>query len=101
MTSPTAAERAGNFSSLSRQLVNPYTGQPLLNNQIPQSLIDPAAQKYLSSLPMPGADGKVIAVAPAPRNADLGMLRNDWNLTSKQTLFGHYYISQNEINVKC
>jgi hypothetical protein len=95
---PTAAERAGNFSSLSRQLVNPYTGQPLPNNQIPASLIDPAAQKYLSYLPVPGPDGKVIAVAPAPRNADLGMIRNDWNLTSKQTLFGHYYINQNEIS---
>ncbi len=95
---PTAAERAGNFSTLQKPLMNPYTGQPFPNNQIPQSLIDPAAQKYLSYLPVPGPDGKVIAVAPAPRNSDLGMLRNDWNLTSKQTLFGHYYISQNEIS---
>ncbi|MEJ7607180.1 MAG: amidohydrolase family protein [Bryobacteraceae bacterium] len=94
---PTAAERAGDFSSLSRQLVDPYTGQPLPNNRIPQSLIDPAAQKYLSYLPVPGAGGRVVAVAPAPRDANLGMLRNDWNLTSKQTLFGHYYISQNQI----
>ena len=95
---PTAAERAGNFSSLSKQLLNPYSGQPLAGNQVPLSLIDPAAQKLLSYLPVPDANGRVVAVAPAPRNADLGMLRNDWNLTSKQTLFGHYYISQNEIS---
>jgi hypothetical protein len=94
---PTAAERAGNFSALSRQLVNPFTGEPLPGNQIPASLIDPAAQKYLSYLPVPDASGRVVAVAPAPRNADLGMMRNDWNLTSKQTLFGHYFISQNSI----
>jgi hypothetical protein len=95
---PTAAERTGDFSSLSKQLVNPYTGQPLPNNRIPESLIDPAARKYLAYLPVPGADGQVIAVAPAPRNADLGMIRNDWNLSSRQTLFGHYYINQNAIS---
>ncbi len=94
---PTAAERAGNFSGLQKQLIDPSTLQPFPGNQIPQRSIDPAAQKILSFLPVPGADGKVIAVAPAPRNSDLGMMRNDWNLTSKQTLFGHYYISQNQI----
>ncbi len=94
---PTAAERAGDFSALPKQLVNPYTGQPLPGNRIPASLIDPAAQKYLTYLPVPGASGQVIAVAPAPRNAELGMMRNDWNLSSRQTLFGHYYISQNAI----
>ena len=94
---PTAAERSGDFSSLSKALVNPLTGQPIPGNRIPASLVDPATQKVLSYLPLPGADGKLVAVAPAPRNADLGMVRNDWNLTSRQTLFGHYYVSQNQI----
>ncbi|MCX6622738.1 MAG: hypothetical protein NTY38_17055 [Acidobacteria bacterium] len=60
--------------------------------------MDPAALKVLPYLPVPGASGKVIAVAPAPRNSDLGMMRGDWNISPRQTLFAHYYVSQNNIN---
>ena len=35
--------RAGDFSSLSRQLRNPSTGQPFAGNQIPSTLLNPVA----------------------------------------------------------
>ncbi len=50
-TVPTAAELSGDFSSISRQLVNPFTGAAFPNNQIPTSDFAPASVKILSLLP--------------------------------------------------
>jgi hypothetical protein len=94
---PSAAERAGDFSGLSQQLKNPFDGTNLPGNQIPASLMDPVAQKLLSFVPVLPPGSRLISVAPAPRNSDLGMLRNDWTLSQKQTLFVHYFLNQNEI----
>ena len=44
---PTAAERVGDFSSLSTQLIDPVTHQPFPNNQIPSDRISPSAQYFL------------------------------------------------------
>ena len=55
---PTAAERAGDFSSLSRQLVDPVTRQPLSNNQIPPDRISPAAKYFLKWIPLPNRGGR-------------------------------------------
>jgi Carboxypeptidase regulatory-like domain/TonB dependent receptor len=55
---PTAAERAGDFSSVSRQLVDPVTRQPFPNNQIPQDRISPAAQYFLKWIPLPNRGGR-------------------------------------------
>lgn len=38
---PSLAFRQGDFSSLAKQLTNPFTGQPLTGNQMPQSLMYP------------------------------------------------------------
>ena len=50
-TVPTDAVRAGDFSGASGQLVDPATGQPFANNQIPADLISPAARALLRFLP--------------------------------------------------
>jgi hypothetical protein len=55
---PTAAERAGDFSSLSRQLVDPVTRQPFSNNQIPQNRISPVAKYFLERIPLPNRGGR-------------------------------------------
>ncbi len=63
-TVPTAAERAGDFSSYGTNIYNPFTGNPdgtgrqILNdggvsNKIPTSLLSPAALKIQSYLPLP------------------------------------------------
>jgi Carboxypeptidase regulatory-like domain/TonB-dependent Receptor Plug Domain len=41
---PTAAQRRGDFSSITRQLTNPFSRQPFPNNQIPVSLFNPIAK---------------------------------------------------------
>jgi Carboxypeptidase regulatory-like domain/TonB-dependent Receptor Plug Domain len=51
---PTAAMRSGDFSAISRQLRNPFTGEIFANNRIPTSLFSPAAVGILSDwLPLP------------------------------------------------
>ncbi len=96
---PTQAEVAGDFSHLlpGRQLVNPFSNNaPFPGNRIPTSLFDPAARKVLEFVPVVGS-GSVQALGRNPRDATLFMLRSDVNLTTRQTLFGHYYFSQNRV----
>ncbi|NWG14377.1 MAG: hypothetical protein HXY20_12675 [Acidobacteria bacterium] len=93
---PTAAEAAGDFSHLSKQLKNPFDGSPIPGNKIPASLIDPAAKNLLQYLPTPGSNGRYYGVAPNPRDASLVMLRSDWTVNKKHNVLGHYYFNQSE-----
>jgi hypothetical protein len=54
---PTQAQRNGDFSGTGVQLVNPRTGQPFANNQIPASQMDPAALALLGFIPLPNVPG--------------------------------------------
>jgi trimeric autotransporter adhesin len=56
-TVPTGAMRAGNFSGTPAVLIDPVTGWPFANNQIPASRIDPASASLLSYLPLPNLPG--------------------------------------------
>ncbi len=56
-TVPTAAMRAGDFSSLPLQIVDPRNGQPLENNQIPASALSESSQSLLRFIPLPNLDG--------------------------------------------
>ena len=96
---PSTAELAGDFSHLNgqKQLVNPFDGTTFPNNQIPQSLFDPAAQTILGFVPTVSQPGQTFqAFGVRPRDSELYMIRGDVNLTEKQTLFGTYYLNQNK-----
>jgi hypothetical protein len=54
---PTLAERSGDLSGIARTLVDPLTGQPFINNQIPGARLDPATQKLLALIPAPNETG--------------------------------------------
>ena len=56
-TVPTQAERAGDLSALGRMIVDPTTGLPFANNQIPAARLDPAAQSFLNLFPQPNQAG--------------------------------------------
>jgi Carboxypeptidase regulatory-like domain len=104
-----AAERNGNFSSLSTPITVPNTGDPTMNakyaalgltpgqpfpgNQIPASLIDPNAALFLASgaMPLPNAPNNFYSGAPgAPTQVPEVVLRFDHYFTDKLSLFGHY-----------
>ncbi len=56
-TVPGDAMRRGDFSSLSRQLVDPGTLEPFQGNQIPQSRMNPASVALLRFIPLPNLEG--------------------------------------------
>ena len=56
-TVPVAAVRAGDFSGVSSTLIDPATGQPFANNQIPADRISPQATALLPYIPLPNLDG--------------------------------------------
>ncbi len=56
-TVPTDAMRAGDFSGTPLQLVDPATGQPFANNQIPANRIDPGVKSLLQFIPVANLPG--------------------------------------------
>jgi hypothetical protein len=94
---PTQSEREGNFSHVTRQLVNPYTREAFPGNRVPASLFDPVSLKLLELIPPPNTpDGRLVTNNAAPNNNDLFMIRSDVHITSNQNLFWHYYDNRND-----
>jgi hypothetical protein len=96
---PTAAVLSGDFSVLDGPqcvsggktitLKNPYaSGAPFAGNQIPLSLFDPAALALAKLLPAAGNKcGAVSYGILNNANDDQGIMRVDWLVSSKHTMF--------------
>ena len=103
---PSAAERSGDFTSLSTTLtdpIDPLTGQGfkdsngnscVTNNIVNPNCFSPAAQNFLKFVPT-SPSGKVTALAASPINDDSYFGRIDLNQSSKHTLFGNLWIDHN------
>ena len=88
---PTAAQRRGDFSALSRALKDPQTGQPFPGNQIPLARIDSVTQAFLKYLPDPGTpNGQRLTGSPSIVDAKEFTGRVDLNL-AKHRLSGKYF----------
>jgi len=112
-TVPTLAERQGDFSGLGRPIYDPsttavnpngpgYVRDPFPNNQIPTAQFDPVAVKVMNAvLQKPNQPGLInnFVLSPSstiPANQYVG--RIDTSLSSRDTLFGRYFIEdQNQI----
>jgi hypothetical protein len=92
-TVPTAAELNGDFLSTSRQLVNPFTGDPYPNNQIPVSSFAPASVKILSLLPPPSPTGVVYYTLPVNQHENQFLTRADYDL-DRNRIYGRYFYSR-------
>jgi hypothetical protein len=96
---PTAAELTGDFSALlpGTQLVNPFTGAPYTNNQIPSSTFSQTSVKMLTTF-YPTANSQTGGPLntnnnfrynfAAPVTANLFDVRIDQNISKKQAIFG-------------
>ena len=89
---PSAAERSGNFNDVCPGPdcpVNPATGLPYPNNQVP---VDPNAQAIVNALiPAPNSAGNTYVAAPAtPTHWREELVRVDENLSDKVRLFGRF-----------
>ena len=87
----TAAQRSGDFSADSRQLVNPSTGLPFPGNQIPTSMFDPIASKILDIVPV-GAPGTGIVQYQSRlvENDQQFVARADENIRQNLRIYGSY-----------
>jgi hypothetical protein len=87
----TAAERGGDFSAVSKQLVNPSTGAPFAGNQISPTLFDPIAVKLLALLPVGAPDtGQLFYLSRLVENDKQFVGRGDENITQKLHLYASY-----------
>jgi hypothetical protein len=101
---PTQAALNGDFSQLassncqasgtSRTLINPATGQPFAGGQVSPSLFNPQALNLLKYVPVSSNPcGQVTYGIPEPQRETQYVGRVDWNQSSKNTIFGHYFFA--------
>jgi Carboxypeptidase regulatory-like domain len=84
----------GDFSSSSRQIRDPLTGQPFPGNIIPAGRIVSSAKFFFPYVLQPNsADGRFRAVASQPSDTDEVTVRIDQQLTSNQRIYGRYVIN--------
>ncbi len=94
---PTAAMRAGNLTDLpGGAAVNPQTGLPFNNNQIPSGMISPVSAKLLQEVyPLPNVDtGSTFSnyrtLVKTPITTDGYDVRLDHYLSPSQQIFGRW-----------
>src|SRR6266550_2533737 len=93
--SPTAGcvGPVADFSEVPTPLVNPITGDPFVNNQVP---VNPIISNYISKyLPLPNSpSGNFFVSNPIGRiQEDQGIVRIDHRLSDRDTLYGNYVIN--------
>ena len=88
---PTAAMRRGDFSSVSRALIDPLTKLPFPGNQIPAARLSAVALALLKYIPDPGtADGQRFVGVPSRNREDEVTAKVDANLGAHR-LMGRYF----------
>ena len=96
----TSAQRAGDFSALSKKLVDPLTRQPFLNNAIPANRISPQARFFLGYLPSPnvlvGSTNYAALINNLIQHETRGDIKLDHQITSATQLSGRYSINDND-----
>ncbi|HEX4170771.1 MAG TPA: carboxypeptidase regulatory-like domain-containing protein [Bryobacteraceae bacterium] len=91
---PTSAELNGDFSSINRQIYNPFTRAPYPNNQIPTSDFAPASVKILSLVPQTTSpDGVIYYSLPDNEHENQFLTRADYDL-NKHRIYGRYFYSR-------
>lgn len=100
-TVPLPNERAGDFSPATAAalglkyttLINPVTGRPFPNNQIPSTMMDTYGQKLLNLFPLPNQPGQFNNYARTGSlvdDTDSYDARVDWDVNEKNTVFFRY-----------
>jgi len=93
---PTAAQRAGDLSTLPGRVVDPLNGQPFPGNVIPASRINPLSTSWLDKyIPLPNTavpvgQGNFARAVPRPINYDTYIARLDHRFSDNISIFGRY-----------
>src|SRR5579875_3888406 len=100
---PTAAALTGNFSVLDgascqanhlpRTIKDPVSGAPLAGDQISPTRFDPASLALVKYLPQTSDPcGRVTFGIPVQSDESQYVGRIDWNINSKHSLYGRYFL---------
>ncbi|HEX7362337.1 MAG TPA: carboxypeptidase regulatory-like domain-containing protein [Bryobacteraceae bacterium] len=91
---PTAAERTGDFSAITKKIINPNTGEAFSGNQIPASLLSPVSLAFLKVLPSPSsADGGQYIGTPTIQDERGYTGKIDWYL-GRHHISGKYFYNR-------
>jgi len=89
--SPTAAQRAGDFSAIRTQLKDPDTGAIFPGNYIPTSRFDPIAMKIVNLMPVGDpVTGLAYFSRRVKQDGQQFVTRGDHNVSEKFRLYGRY-----------
>jgi hypothetical protein len=97
---PTAAMRNGDFSAITRQLRNPFTGQPYPNNQIPTSQFSAPSVRILNEyLPQPNASAgdnpmRLTFEQPTENDDHQYLGRVDHTFSNQHRAYGRVWVSR-------
>lgn len=87
----------GDFSGLSKAIIDPQTGQPFPGNVIPADRISAASRSFFPYLLMPNSpDGRYRAVAPVKDDTYQYTARVDHQLTNAQRIYARWVMNSNE-----
>jgi len=91
---PTAAQRRGDFSAVSRALVDPVSRQPIPGNMIPASRLNKVSQYFLERVPLPNApDGQAVFPGfPVQQTENQFMPKIDY-VSGRHQIGGRYYFT--------
>jgi hypothetical protein len=90
---PTDAQRAGDFSGLPFPIVDPASGQPFPDNQIPASRVDPTGAQLVALYPVPNRSQETtnFGSSPiAPRTIWQITTKTDHQMGTRRSLFARY-----------
>ena len=92
---PNAAELNGDFSAISKPIIDPSTGKQFPGNQIPTSRFSAASLNLMKYIPVgTGSNGQVQYSIPSPSNENQFLGRVDWNQSQRNAVFGRYYYTK-------
>ena len=95
-TVPQPAMLNGDFSALSKQLVNPYTGEDFPNNQIPSSMFNPAGKALIDLGYAPyapnqaGLSRNFLSSQKNKKNTEQYTFRFDHQFSDTNSIFARY-----------
>lgn len=91
---PTAAQKRGDFSNITRPLRDPFGNTPYPGNQIPLSQFNPVAKTIADNyLPLPTSGNTVSFQVPTSFDDDQVLVRGDQQAGSRHRLSGRYWKS--------
>ncbi|MBV8549801.1 MAG: TonB-dependent receptor [Acidobacteriaceae bacterium] len=95
ITTPTEAERNGNFSSLRTTIINPTTGKPFPGNIIPTNMFNPVSVAVANALlPLPNSGTQYISAANQNLDDTQYLAKIDQVFSDKDHLSVRYFYDE-------